>query len=238
MRSSVAPSVTSPPSTRTDFGAPQGRTRLSLAFTSEKPFQFGPSPRQQASRTNVFSPDERHTSVTLRRRTLSSEIERVYAVRYQAFCRMALMVTGSTEAARDAVQEGFAKALARSEAYRGEGSLEAWLWRIVLRVALDSRSNGRPQVLSLEFAETVLAAELPHPERDPELANALRELPERQRLILFLRYFADLAHADIATLTGIRLGTVSATLNQAKRSLAEHLDRTQLVTQQKGASDE
>jgi len=44
-------------------------------------------------------------------------------------------------------------------------------------------------------------------------------LPERQRLVLFLRYYADLDYAEIARALGIRRGTVSATLNQAHASL-------------------
>jgi RNA polymerase sigma-70 factor (ECF subfamily) len=160
------------------------------------------------------------------RRRLPAEIERVYVARYGTFCRMAATVTGSVEAAHDAVQEGFARALAHSEKFRGEGSLEGWVWRIVLRVALDSRRNGRPHALyeNAEPATPDWAPALPHPERDPQLAAAMRALPERQRLVVFLRYFADLSHAEIAALTGIRLGTVSATLTHAKTSLARRLD--------------
>jgi DNA-directed RNA polymerase specialized sigma24 family protein len=100
------------------------------------------------------------------------------------------------------------------------------VWRIVLRVALDGRRNGRPSAL-YENAESPTAEwtpALPCPEVDPELATALRALPERQRLVVFLRYFADLSHAEIAALTGIRSGTVSATLAHAKTTLAERLD--------------
>jgi RNA polymerase sigma-70 factor (ECF subfamily) len=64
---------------------------------------------------------------------------------------------------------------------------------------------------------------LPKPERDPELAEALASLPQRQRQIVFLRYFADLSHAEIAELVGVELGTVSATLAQAKAALAQRL---------------
>lgn len=93
----------------------------------------------------------------LRKRPLSAEIERVYAARYASFCRLASTVTGNAEAAHDAVQEGFARALARRDEFRGEGSLEGWLWRIVLRVALEGRKNGRPHAL-YESSESDAAA--------------------------------------------------------------------------------
>jgi RNA polymerase sigma factor (sigma-70 family) len=176
--------------------------------------------------------------VRLRRRTLSAEIERVYATRYASFCRLASTVTGNVEAAHDAVQEGFARALAHCDEFRGEGSLEGWLWRIVLRVALDGRRNGRPLALyeSTESLTTEWAPALPHPELDPQLADAMRALPERQRLVVFLRYFADLSHAEIAALTGIRSGTVSATLTHAKASLARRLDASPVPAEKETSS--
>ena len=61
------------------------------------------------------------------------------------------------------------------------------------------------------------------PERDPELATALRRLPPRKRLVVFLRYFADLSYAEIAEVCGISEGTVSATLSQARETLFEEL---------------
>ena len=52
-----------------------------------------------------------------------------------------------------------------------------------------------------------------------EIREHLARLPERQRLALFLRYYADLDYASIADVLGIRRGTVSATLNQAHAAL-------------------
>ena len=58
---------------------------------------------------------------------------------------------------------------------------------------------------------------------DDDYASAVREslglLSERQRLVLFLRYYADLDYTSIAETLGVRRGTVSATLNQAHASL-------------------
>jgi RNA polymerase sigma factor (sigma-70 family) len=48
-------------------------------------------------------------------------------------------------------------------------------------------------------------------------------LPERQRLALFLRYYADLDYATIAQALAISGGTVGATLNQAREALFQLL---------------
>ena len=47
----------------------------------------------------------------------------------------------------------------------------------------------------------------------------IRELPERQRLALFLRYYADLDYATIAHALEIAPGTVGALLSQARDGL-------------------
>jgi RNA polymerase sigma factor (sigma-70 family) len=52
---------------------------------------------------------------------------------------------------------------------------------------------------------------------------ALALLPERQRLALFLRYYADLDYAGIAEALGIARGTVSATLHAARSNLRTKL---------------
>ena len=41
---------------------------------------------------------------------------------------------------------------------------------------------------------------------DPDLRAQLAALPERQRLVVFLRYFADLSYGDIADALGIEVG--------------------------------
>ncbi len=157
---------------------------------------------------------------------LEAEIERIYRERYVALCRVAASVTGRVESAREAVQEGFALAFAHRDEFRGEGSLEGWVSRIVLRAALDTRRRQAPAPAVFDEAGegTVLwTPELPHADRDPALAAAVGDLPPRQRQIVFLRYFADLTHAQVAETLGISPNTVSAALHQARTALAREL---------------
>lgn len=147
------------------------------------------------------------------------EIEDLYRARFGSFRAMAAAVTGGWDSAVDAVQEGFARAYSRRATYRGEGSLEGWVWRIVLRTAAEQR-DMRGEV-SAEWFEAELAQT---PEPSPELAAALRRLPPRRRLMVFLRYFADLSYRQIAEVTETSEGTVAATLSQAHAELARLLD--------------
>jgi RNA polymerase sigma factor (sigma-70 family) len=53
-----------------------------------------------------------------------------------------------------------------------------------------------------------------------QVRSALAQLPERQRLALFLRYYADFDYSQIAETLGIKVGTVSATLSAARANVA------------------
>jgi RNA polymerase sigma-70 factor (ECF subfamily) len=147
------------------------------------------------------------------------EIEAVYRRRYVAFRNAVATVTGTHESARDVVQDAFAEALRKRESFRGDGPLEAWVWRIALRLAFAAR-RGRDTSPLADIGEPTLV----EPDRDPALANALRQLPPRRRLVVFLHYFGDLSYAEIAVLCGISEGTVAATLSQARHDLLLTLD--------------
>jgi DNA-directed RNA polymerase specialized sigma24 family protein len=48
-------------------------------------------------------------------------------------------------------------------------------------------------------------------------------LPDRQRLAVFLRYYADLDYASIADTLGVKAGTVAAALSAAHDNLRKTL---------------
>ena len=143
------------------------------------------------------------------------DIETLYRDRYLGFRRALASVTGSYETAHDVVQEAFARALAQSHQYRGEAPLGAWVWGIALRVARDEGRRAMPLPL-----EEMLEAGLVEPAHDPELADALRALPPRRRLIFFLRYFANMSYQEIAAVCEISEGTVAASIAQARATVA------------------
>ena len=120
-----------------------------------------------------------------RREAILDELEELYRSRFDVFARVAASVTGDGERARDAVQEAFATAVRKRGSFRGEGPLEAWVWRIVLNAA---RSDVRRSIPAVDLDEQ--ARPNGYPERDAELRVALARLPERQRTAVFLRYYA------------------------------------------------
>jgi RNA polymerase sigma-70 factor (ECF subfamily) len=167
----------------------------------------------------------RRTSVNDRRASAVDEtaIATLYQRRFHAFVGGAYAVLGDPEAARDAVQETFARALRERGRFQAEGTLEAWLWRIVVNVARDVARRSRFGDLSAdELAELAVLGSDPHGLRD--LRSELRELPERQRLAVFLHYFADLPYDEVAQLLAVAPGTVAASLNAARRTLRHRIE--------------
>ncbi len=145
-----------------------------------------------------------------------ASLEALYRARYGAFARVAGAIAGDPARGADAVHDAFASAIERLGSYRGEAPLEAWVWRIVIRAA--GAARARP-------VATIDAADGAEPDAgEPAIRALVAALPERQRLAVFLRYFADLDYRAIAEALGVEVGTVSATLNAAHRSLRRSLE--------------
>jgi len=143
------------------------------------------------------------------------EIEALYRSHFERFLRVATAIVADEELALDAVQDGFAGAIRSRARFRGDGPLEAWLFRAVVNSA---RSIWRAQPL--------VAAAMEHASGNGtadagELRAWIALLPERQRLAVFLRYYADLDYQAIAAVLGVSTGTVAATLNAARASLRQ-----------------
>jgi RNA polymerase sigma factor (sigma-70 family) len=152
-------------------------------------------------------------------------IERIYRSRLAEFRRVATAISGDRELGCDAVQEGFALAVRRRAEFRGEGSLEAWLWRIVINATRSQRRSAEPAAAELP-AEPEAAGSTnsqTHGEAD-RVRAAVALLSERQRLVLFLRYYADLDYAAIGEALGIASGTVGATLSSAREAMRRLLE--------------
>ena len=150
--------------------------------------------------------------------TLLEQIEALYRARFADFVGVAAAIVGDRETAREAVQDAFASVVRNRAGYRRAGTLEAWVWRVVVNAARKARRARRePPVL---FSSNGTA---PPAEPSSEVAALVATLPERQRAILFLRYYADLDYREIGRILGVETGTVSAALHAAHRTLRKTL---------------
>jgi len=151
-------------------------------------------------------------------------LEALYREGFERFLRVTIAIVGDRGLALDAVQEGFARAIHRRADFRGRGSLEAWVWRIVVNEALGSRRRR----LAEPPSELVEPTSNGHAvDEDADLRAAIALLPDRQRAAIFLRYFADLDYAAIGEVLDVRVGTVSATLSAAHTAMRRTLQEVE-----------
>jgi RNA polymerase sigma-70 factor (ECF subfamily) len=148
----------------------------------------------------------------------TEELERLYRNDFHRYLRVAEAIAGSPESGLDAVQEGFARALHHLGEFRGEARLSTWVWSCVVNAARAARPRADLQLVEELVDERVADERLP-----PTVRSVIASLPERQRMTLFLRYFADLDYQAIAAVLDVRVGTVGATLNKAHTSLRRQL---------------
>jgi len=146
------------------------------------------------------------------------ELESLYRADLPRFIRAAAAIAGDDATGRDAVQEAFAQAVKKRASFRREAALEAWVWRIVINEALALRRRRAGEYECPTGNGTAPSTE--HlAEQDGMVRAWVASLPERQRLAVFLRYFADLDYRSIATALDVEVGTVSATLATAHAAL-------------------
>ena len=148
-----------------------------------------------------------------------AQIAALYRQRYRAFVHVALGITGDEHSAVDAVQDGFARALSRLSDYRGDGSLEAWVWPIVLNAARNVSRTQRRVEGSRHFELDCCGSRSFLESTDDQVRSVVAGLPERERLAVFLRYYADLDYQTIARTLGVKVGTVRATIYSAKEKI-------------------
>ena len=151
----------------------------------------------------------------IRRGASLDDLDGLYRARFDAFVRVARAVTGDDGLAADAVHDAFVQAVRKRRTFRGEGPLDAWVWRMVVNAARKRVPRYEPGELDgVDVQQNGFG--------DPVRA-AVAALPERQRLTLFLRYYADLDYDAIAATLGVASGTVGATLNAAHTALRTSL---------------
>jgi RNA polymerase sigma-70 factor (sigma-E family) len=153
-------------------------------------------------------PDGRGTPV---RREI--QIEALYAAHYQPMLRMALLLMGGDSSAEDVVQEAFIRVYGSRSNIRDTDRAAAYLRVTTTNLA---RSALRRRLLAARHPPA-LPADAVSPEeravagvRGALVVRALRQLPQRQREVVVLRYYADLSVIETARALQISEGAVKS----------------------------
>ena len=154
------------------------------------------------------------------------ELYERYAGRMLALC---MRYTGNREEAEDLLHDGFLKLFSSFDkfAWRGEGSLRAWMERVMVNVALEHLR--RNDVLSQSAALDDMPLEA-YDEPEPDacdtipvqvLMRFISELPAGYRTVFNLYVMEGKSHKEIAALLGINEKSSASQLARAKAALAE-----------------
>lgn len=137
-------------------------------------------------------------------------------------------MTGDRELARDLTHDTFVRVFERGHQFAGRGSAKSWIYQIAVNLV---REGGRTAGRRAELLER----EAPGFERracnDSErvesrmvLDEALRELPEDQRVALLLYEVDGYSHGEIGEMLGVAEGSSRARVSRAKARLRELLE--------------
>ena len=147
-------------------------------------------------------------------------------------------MTGSADDAEDLTQEVFIRMYTSIDTFRGQSSLNTWLFRIAGNLCIDRfrRTKHRTPAYSLDepLGDEAQAQEVadetyaPHRlleniEMAEQIQAALSKLPEKLRATLLLHDIEGLPYEEIAQISGCPLGTVKSRLFNARMQLRQHL---------------
>jgi RNA polymerase sigma-70 factor (ECF subfamily) len=140
--------------------------------------------------------------------------------------RLAWAILGSTGDAEDAVQDAFAMAWRKRGSLRDAERFDAWFGRILVNTCRERlRSRARSRVREVDALPDLAAAPgAPDIPLRMAVGGALAGLDPDHRIIVVLRYWADLTVDEIAERVGVPAGTVKSRLHYALRSLQPSLE--------------
>lgn len=137
--------------------------------------------------------------------------------------RFLVASVGSVDA-DDCFQETWIAALRAYPRLEHGDNLRAWLMKIAQRKAIDShRSRARRPLPVAEPPEVADGGEPPLPVNGQPVWARVRELPEKQRMAVFLRGAADLSYAEVAAVLDCSQDAARRSVHEGMKKLREEI---------------
>ncbi len=160
-------------------------------------------------------------------------IDTAYGQHLAKVKRWARRLAGPSAALEDLVHDIFLVALRKGFEFRGEASIDTWLFSITQRVVWTKRRKSQLRQWLFGQNQTDLVPPEPHsPQHELErrednarLYRALDRLPDVYRTTLILYELEELSGEEVARLTGVPLGTVWVRLHRGRARLTQLLSR-------------
>jgi RNA polymerase sigma-70 factor (ECF subfamily) len=143
----------------------------------------------------------------------------------------AYLMLGDRQLAEDVMQDAFAQTFRAIGQLREPGALWSWLYKTTIRCAWQRAAQERTQQDSTRklgaLPTDAGSSPFDHVERRRLVADAVLQLPAKQRAAVVLFYFHDRPTGEIAAILGAPEGTVKSWLHRAKATLARLLGEPQ-----------
>ena len=134
------------------------------------------------------------------------------------------------EDAEDALVEGFYKIFTKIKTFKGQGSFEGWMRRVIVNECLMKLRKKRNFTLALEEAFDLGEQETITPNLAyQDLLKVLENLPTGYRTIFNLYEIEGFKHREIAEQLGISINTSKSQLILAKKRIRELIKKKQLI---------
>ena len=127
--------------------------------------------------------------------------------------RLALANVGACNAC-DMVQEAMLRLLQNKKPFDSQEHLKAWLIRVTINLCRDHKKAHRNRDLPLDAIAPLAVAP-----RHQELIDALGQLGDKDRNVIYLHYFEGYSCPEIATLLNSRHSTILSRLGRARAKL-------------------
>ncbi len=140
--------------------------------------------------------------------------------------RLAWAILRDDADADDATQDAFAIAWRKRSSLREPDRFEAWFGRILVNVCRERLRGARPgRIRPLEAApEPAIGDSSVSLSNRDAVGRALDRLDADHRIVVILRYWADLRVDEIGARLGIPAGTVKSRLHNALRTMRPRLE--------------
>ncbi|MET3977754.1 RNA polymerase sigma factor (sigma-70 family) [Mucilaginibacter sp. UYP25] len=153
--------------------------------------------------------------------------EMLYKVLAPKMLAVCLRYAKDKDEAQDILQEGFIKMFKNMGNYRGEGSLEGWIRRIMVHSAISRYRKAKNVVLVEDFAEQGIPVSSSYNDNGLEardLMNMVQQLPDTYRSVFNMYAIEGFSHQEIGSKLGMSELLSRTTLHRARTILKEKLN--------------
>ena len=143
------------------------------------------------------------------------EIVRIVETYSDMLMRIALNRVNGIAEAEDVVQSTFERLMKRRPRFESREHEKAWLIKTAIRICIDEARKAAKHA-NVPLREEITAA---YSEESFELLDTIRQLPERDRDVVYLYYYEEYTTREIAKILGEREGTIRSRLSRARQKL-------------------